>query len=249
MGQAQAGELPACGGWKEVSVSGADVGGGCDAGASAEDHLSGHEFAVVFADGAGSGLEAGIAEVGAGGPLPGVAEELGGIGGELGRAGSGVQAVGFEEVSGDGGGGCGEFPLKFGGEPESAPACVGVGFIEADVGDGGGEEIGEGNGAAEGEDGPLAGIVLRPVERSGPLEGVDGDPAIGEPEFGAAVSAVKDELEVFGAGDGVGSEVEGLEKDFVAGEFVVEGEAWAGVACLVDAAWEFVPVERLSQGG
>ena len=65
-------------GWRgeEVAIGGADVGGGGDAGASAQDHLAGHELAVVLAEGSGERFVAGIAGVGAGGPLPYVAEEL-----------------------------------------------------------------------------------------------------------------------------------------------------------------------------
>src|ERR1039458_5224934 len=95
-GEAEAGELPARGGGEEVAVGGADVGGGGDAGASAEDHLGGHELAVVLAEGAGQGAVAGVASVGGGGPLPDVAVDLLEAG-ESGGSG-GVEVVGFEEV-------------------------------------------------------------------------------------------------------------------------------------------------------
>ena len=73
------------------------MGGGGDAGASAEDHLGGHEFAVVLAQRAGEGLVAGVAGVGGLGPLPDVAEELlGSVGGGAGAAG--VEVVGVEEI-------------------------------------------------------------------------------------------------------------------------------------------------------
>ena len=63
LGEAEAGELPAGGGGEEVAIGGADVSGGRDAGASAEDDLGGHELAVVFAEGAGEGFVAGVAGV------------------------------------------------------------------------------------------------------------------------------------------------------------------------------------------
>jgi len=82
LGEAEAAELPAGGGVEEVSVGGADVGLGGDAGASAEDHLGAHELAVVLAEGSGEGFVAGVTGVGGGGPFPDVAEELEGSGGE-----------------------------------------------------------------------------------------------------------------------------------------------------------------------
>ncbi len=69
--ESETGELPTGGGREEVAIGGADVRGGCDTGASAEDDLRGHELAVVLAEGAGERLVAGVSGVAAGGPLPG----------------------------------------------------------------------------------------------------------------------------------------------------------------------------------
>src|SRR5580765_7205134 len=156
VGETEAGELPACGGREEVSVGGADVRGGSDAGASAEDHLRAHELAVVLAEGAGERRVAGVAGVGAGGPLPGVAEDLLEAGG--GARGCGVEVVGLEEVEREGGRlwrfrrtteilrfaqndvlmmrclvdlGGRVFPLELGGKAMTGEASVGVGFEEA----------------------------------------------------------------------------------------------------------------------
>lgn len=96
-GEAEAGELPAGGGGEEVAVGGADVGGGGDAGASAQDDLAGHEFSVVLAEGSGERFVAGIAGVGAGGPLPYVSEEL--LDALAGGGWCGVEVSGFEEVA------------------------------------------------------------------------------------------------------------------------------------------------------
>ncbi len=153
VGEAEAGELPAGGGGEEVAVGGADVGGGGDAGASAEDHLRGHELAVVLAEGSGEGFVAGVAGVAAGGPLPDVAEDLleagvrvdGGAGrGDWlrgdGRAccGSSSSSVGSLRRMLSGGG---VLPLELGGEAVAGPAGVGVGLEEAEVADGGFAEV------------------------------------------------------------------------------------------------------------
>ena len=99
-GEAQAGELPADGWREEVAIGGADVGGGGDAGASSKDDLAGHEFSVVLAEGSGERLVAGVAGVGAGGPLPYVAEEL--LEAFAGGGWGGMKLARFEEVAGDG---------------------------------------------------------------------------------------------------------------------------------------------------
>src|SRR3984885_3444825 len=263
--EAKAGELPAGGGAEEVSVGGADVGGGSDAGAAAKDNLRGHELAVVLAEGAGEGFVTGVAGVAGGCPLPYVAEELL----EAGLAGgrSGVEAAGFEEVGdrgqgegrdgklapvrgsgvglgvGDGstrifdfiGGGDGGvlevldggvLPLELGGETVAGPAGGGGGLEEAEVADGSFAEVFEGLPAVEGVDAPAGGggLVATPVERRLPAFGVEGDPALGEPELGAVVAVLVDEGEVFGAGDEAGGEAEGLEGDGGAGGLVVGGK-------------------------
>src|SRR6476620_2011760 len=75
--EADTGELPARFRREKVAIGSADVGGGGDARAAAQNELAAHEFAVVLAQGAGQGMEAGVSEIGAGGPFPAVAEELG----------------------------------------------------------------------------------------------------------------------------------------------------------------------------
>ncbi len=60
LGESEAAEHPAGSGGEEVAVGGAGVAGGGDGGAAAQDLLVDHELAVVFADGAGRGSEAGV---------------------------------------------------------------------------------------------------------------------------------------------------------------------------------------------
>ena len=133
---------------------------GGDAGAAAEDHLRGHELAVVLAERAGEGLVAGVAGVGGLGPLPDVAEDLLEAAG-VGAAGAGVEVRRIRAScrragatwSGD------ELPLELGGEAVAGPAGEGVGFEEAEVADGGFGELVEGLEAVEGVDAPAGGGV------------------------------------------------------------------------------------------
>ena len=230
--EAEAGELPAGGGWEKVSVGGPDVGGGGDAGAAAEDDLGGHELAVVLAESAGEGAVAGVAGVGGGGPFPNVAEGL--LEGGAGVGGDGVEVVGLEQVGGGEGwvgnasapDRSGVFPFEFGGESLPCPAGEGVGLEEGDVADGGVEDGVEWLESFEGVDGP-AGVgvgVAGPVEGRLPAFGAHGGPAFGEPELGAGIGVVVEEGEVFGGGDEAGGEAVGLEEDGVAGGLVIEGE-------------------------
>ena len=75
-------------GREEIAVAGPDVAARRHAGAAAQHVLIAHEFAVVFSHRAAVRAEAGIGLVGAAGPLPGVAVELGGPD-QPGRAGAG----------------------------------------------------------------------------------------------------------------------------------------------------------------
>ena len=75
-GQTYSSELPASRGLKEIAIGRAHTIRGGGAGAPAQDHLTGHELAVVFAQGTRKGLVSRIAGVGAGRPFPTIAEQL-----------------------------------------------------------------------------------------------------------------------------------------------------------------------------
>src|SRR5438445_237213 len=62
-----------------------------------------------------------------------------------------------------------------------------------------------------------------------------------QPEFGAGVPAVGDELAVFAARDRMASEAVRVEPDLVARPLIVEGEARAGMADLVEPAGKLDP--------
>src|SRR5690606_1624840 len=74
--KSEAKELPTISRIEETSVGRADVLGPGRARAAADDHLIAHEFAVVFAEGAGERLEARVGRVRRRRPFPDVAVEL-----------------------------------------------------------------------------------------------------------------------------------------------------------------------------
>src|SRR5690625_3162091 len=114
--------------------------GGAGAGAAAQDELVERKFAGIFAESSGPGLKAGVGKVGAGGPLPDLAEEvirtLGTIRRGVGREWAGVEALCFGEISFDGAVFGGHLPLGFCGESVAGPAGEGVGLEIADMAEG-----------------------------------------------------------------------------------------------------------------
>src|SRR5579864_518361 len=70
------GKLPACFRREKIAVSGANVRARRGARSATQDHLSAHEFAVVFTQRAGRWLITGIRKIRACRPLPDVAEKL-----------------------------------------------------------------------------------------------------------------------------------------------------------------------------
>src|SRR5262249_533713 len=72
--QPYAGELPAGLRWKEVAIRSANMRAWRGARAAAQYHLPAHEFSVVLAQRARRGFVSGIGKIGAGGPLPYIAE-------------------------------------------------------------------------------------------------------------------------------------------------------------------------------
>ena len=109
-----AGELPAHRRLEEVAVGHPHVGFRRGAAAAAQHHLSRHELAVVFAEAAFQRAKAGVGQVGAGGPLPDVAEQL--LRAVVtGRRGDRLQVIAFQEVATQRLVGCRHFPLGFAG--------------------------------------------------------------------------------------------------------------------------------------
>src|SRR3546814_19849859 len=74
--ETDAGELPALVGVEEIAVGGTQMPARGGAAAAAQDELAAHELAILFADRARRGAEAGIGAIGAAGPFPHAAEHL-----------------------------------------------------------------------------------------------------------------------------------------------------------------------------
>src|SRR5690606_21053853 len=96
-GQAQPGELPAHGRLEKVAISGADMALRGGTTAAAQDHLPGHELAVVLAQAAFERAEAGVGAVGAGCPFPNITEQLRRPFSRFG--GDRLQMIAFKEVA------------------------------------------------------------------------------------------------------------------------------------------------------
>src|SRR5713101_10160859 len=76
IGESNPGKLPAFIGREEISVGHADMTAGGGTRTAAQDHLVDHELAVVFAQRPWTLAVAGIGQVRAPGPLPGIAQHL-----------------------------------------------------------------------------------------------------------------------------------------------------------------------------
>src|SRR3546814_3542199 len=74
--ETDAGELPALVGVEEIAIGGTQMPARGGAAAAAQDELPAHELAIIFADRARRGAEAGIGAIGAAGPFPHAAEQL-----------------------------------------------------------------------------------------------------------------------------------------------------------------------------
>src|SRR5690606_234746 len=73
------------------------------------------------------------------------------------------------------------------------------------------------------------GAVLLPISGSLPAVAPDGVPAIGEPEFGAAITVIGDEVEILADADRPVRNPCVLEEDAMFGTFIVEGKTRTGM--------------------
>lgn len=179
--QPYSGKLPARLGREEIAVAGPDVAARRDAGAAAQHVLIAHEFAVVFSHRAAVRAEAGIGLVGAAGPLPGVAVELGGARPAWpGGRGPRIQVAAFQHVGVHAGAAVrlaarGGFPFGLARQPDPGPAGVGVGLEVAHVRDGRLQL--QFLHAVQCEDLPVVALPL-PIERRAPALRADAVPSL-----------------------------------------------------------------------
>ena len=223
---------------KEVAVADAHVVGRGRAGAPAQDHLVAHELAVVLADRTGGDAKAGVGRVGAGGPLPDVAEHLREpadlvdralVGARLHARARKLGRTRRQEVALAGELRRRSLPLGLARQACARPARERVGLVVAKVTDGRVEvdrlEPVEGEVLPRVElAGSLVEPLVEPVIGRSPSVLLDGVPALGQPQLGPAVARVGHEREVLAVGRGPAGDREGLEPDAVARAFVVEPE-------------------------
>ena len=226
---------------EEVAVGGAYVVARGNAGASAQYHLVDHKLAIVLTQRALIGLEVGVGEVGAVGPLPYIAMEL--VVARYGRLR--VEESFFHEsgslrnsrlvVAAE------YFPLKLSKESLALPAGEGIGFIKADVG----HRVGgvDGAHALIGIGVPLV-LLLLPIEGVLDLVVIDPSPAFAQPvaEVGVAPRFYKGN-ELCIAYQPVPG-LKGLQVNLMTAQFIIKAEALAFVAYGVIAFRDGQPAKR-----
>ena len=146
-----------------------------------ENQLSGHEFAVVFADGSGGWRETGVGRVGTPGPFPDVTEHA------TSRArdyrSRDIELVANVRV----GEGCEVLPFSLGREPRSSPSREGVSLVKAHI-----RDWRRPVDLAPTTESELA-LLSEPIERCGDAFLLDPGPAIRKPKSRRAVTGIFDE--------------------------------------------------------
>ncbi len=87
------------------------------------------------------------------------------------------------------------------------------------------------------------GAILLPVSGRFPAVLTDGIPSVRQPEFGAAIAPISNEIEKLADAYRPVGNFRIVQKDTVFGTFVVEGEALSGVADRVKPGCNLVPAE------
>src|SRR6056297_2844368 len=215
--QPDAGELPAVRRIKEIAIAATRMASGGSAGTPAQDHLVAHELAVVFTDGTRRRSIARVGAVGAGRPLPALAEELLQGSGVITAHGMPAATRAIKRAIGPAA--CGYLPLCLRWQPRICPARVGIGLIETDVGHrcvwvdwlapGQGER----------------GLQRRvPVHGMLPPEGAPLRPPIRQPQGWIVIAAVADEVAELAVADQSMRQRMGLQENPVPRAFIVKGE-------------------------
>ena len=204
----------------EVAIAGPRMALGRGEGPASQDHLIGHELAVVFRRRPLGRAKSRIGGVGAGRPLPDLARQV--------REG---RRIGSRRL----------LPLRLGRQPSPRPPRKGVGLIEADMANRS-RRI-DGAPPGQGHDAP-ARRLFTPVERRGPALRLHPRPPVRQPELGAPIAAVVNELDPVGIGRQIGGQGKGLQPDSVRGPLVVEGEAVVARADLRQPALERDPAAQ-----
>src|SRR4029453_16516909 len=187
-------ELPARRRREEIAVRGAAVPARGGAAGAFQHHLPAHELAVIFANGAVGSPEAWVGQIGAGGPLPDIAEQ------SAARARDDRSGL-VELVAEPRGGRAGEIlPFGFGRQPRPGPAREGVSLIKRNVRNR--RSAVDFASAPQGEHGTIATPIVRRLDAL-TLHPV---PAISQPQGWDAIATVGDELRPFAVADRSGGD-------------------------------------------
>ncbi|MNE18332.1 hypothetical protein D3C80_1113640 [compost metagenome] len=206
--QADPGEHPALMGIVEVAIAGPRMTLGRGEGPAAQDHLIGHELAVVFRRSPLGRTEPRIGGIGAGRPLPDLARQVG--------EGRRVTPRRL-------------FPFRLGRQPPPRPSGKGVGLIEADMTHR--RRRIDGAPPAQGHGAPSR-RLFAPVEGRRPAFRPHPRPTVRQPELGPPIAVVIDKGDPVLVGDQIRRQRKGLQPDPVRRPLVVEGEAVAVCADL-----------------
>lgn len=139
-----------------------------------------------------------------------------------------------------------EFPFGFRRQAGAAPARIGIGFVQRNVGDRARRV--QRLQAVQREFQPAT-VFLAPVQRLLYFAAADLVPALGQPQRRIAVAAGVDKFQVLAVRHQARGQLEGRDVLAVARQLVVEAEAGAAVADLGQAALEVQPAQRPDRAG
>src|ERR1700739_1276951 len=179
--QSDSGKLPTRLRWKKIAITRANMCLWSRARASAQHHLSAHEFPVIFTQRSGQRLKSRITEIGARCPLPAVSPKLARVLTRILRRGwrqpLRIQEIAMHRISFR----C-HFPLQLRWQPLAGPARVSVGFKVADMAHRRTLNFLQWNLAAEGGQRPALAFRV-PVTRCAPAVLLHRIPSRRQPEF------------------------------------------------------------------
>ncbi len=137
----------------------------------------------------------------------------------------------------------GGFPLELGRQTRAGPAGVGIGFVKTEVSHGRLRQ--QGLQAVQGHGLGVKAIAVRlPVGGRANVLFLHPAPAVGQPESGCGVAVVGDEVEPVGVAHRAVRQGVVVQPDAVARAFVVEGEAFVGMADVGQTAGKTHPARR-----
>src|SRR5690606_10245618 len=236
LGQTQAGELPAHGGVEEVAIGGAHVVFRRGATAATQHHLPGHELAVVLTQAAAQRPKAGVGPIGAGRPFPDIAVEL--LQAIAGSCSHRLQLAALDKIAPQWLVLRGDFPFFFAWQTRLRPSGKGLGLEITQVANRCMQIQ-----LAWAAQGQLQPVVTLPVQRRLPAGALDMVPTVRQPQGGAAITAIANELQVLAIAHRPAGQLKGLDEHPMARPLAVEGKAFAAMANLAQPGGELNPAQ------